>query len=100
MDLKQLINQDQVTYSIIDQTFLVYREDQEKLNMEFKIHKSGLHCYNPTDKEVVLINTVSGNKQVFSKRQINGAEQAKHSASNLVTHKLHISVGLLRYNKS
>ena len=100
MALKQFIKQDQVTYNIIDQIFVVYREYQEKPNMEFKMHQYGLHCYNPTDKEVVLINTVSGNKQVFSKRQINGAEQAKNCTSNLVTHKLHISVGLLESNKS
>ena len=100
MDLKQLIKQQQVTYNIIDQIFVVYREDQEKQNMEFKIHQSGLHCYNPTNKDVELINTISGNKQVFSKRQINGSEQANICTSNLVTHKLHISVGLSRYNKS
>ena len=100
MALKQLINQDQVTYNIIDQTFLVYREDQEKPNMEFSIHQSGIYCYNQTDKEVVLINAVSGNKQVFSKGKIHGAEQEKHCTSNLVTHKLHISVGFLKSNKS
>ena len=45
--------------------------------MEFKMHGSGLHCYNPTDREVVLIHNVSKNKQGFSKRKFNGAEQAK-----------------------
>ena len=45
--------------------------------MELNIHESGLHCYNPTDKAVVLINTVSRSKQEFSNRQIKGAEQAK-----------------------
>ena len=34
MALKQLINQDKVTYNIIDQIFLVYREDQEKPDMD------------------------------------------------------------------
>ena len=38
MSLKQLIKQYQVTYNSIDQIFLVYREDQEKPNMEFKMH--------------------------------------------------------------
>ena len=99
MALKQLIKQDQVTYNSINQIFLVYREDQEKPNMELSMNQSGLHFYNPTDKEVVLINSVSVNKQVFPKRQINGAEQAKHCTSNFVTHKLHISVGFLKYNK-
>ena len=100
MALKKLIKKDQVTYSIIDKIFLVYREDQEKPNMELSMIKSGIHCYNPTDKKVVLINTVSVNEQVFSKGQINGAEQAKHCTSNLVTHKLHILVGFLKYNNT
>ena len=78
MALKQFIKKYQVTYNIIDQIFVVYRKDQEKPNMEFKMHQSGLHFYNPTDKDVLLINTISGYKQVFSKRQINGAKQAKH----------------------
>ena len=56
MALKQLIKQDQVTYNSIDQIFLVYREDQEKPNMDLSMNQYGLHCYNPTDKEVVLIN--------------------------------------------
>ena len=78
-----MIKQDQVTYNIIDQIFVVYREDQEKPNMGFKMHQSGLHCYNTTYKEVLLIYTVSVNKQVFSKRKINGAEQAKHLYTKL-----------------
>ena len=41
------------------------------------MHESGIHFYNPNDNAVVLINTVSKNKQVFSKRQINGTEQSK-----------------------
>ena len=45
--------------------------------MELNIHKSVLHRYNPSNKALLLINTVSGNKQGFSKRYINGADQAK-----------------------
>ena len=41
------------------------------------MHESVIHFYNPTDKAVVLINIASGKKQVFYKRQINGADQAK-----------------------
>ena len=41
------------------------------------MHESGLHCYNPTNKSVVLINTVSKNNQEFPKRKINGVEQEK-----------------------
>ena len=45
--------------------------------MEFNMHESGIHCYNTTDKAVVIISNVSKNKQGFSKRKFNGAEQAK-----------------------
>ena len=57
-----MIKQHQVTYVSIDQILVVHREDQQKPNMEVKIHESGLHCYNKNDKEVVLINIVSENK--------------------------------------
>ena len=38
--------------------------------------------YDRTDKLMVLINTVSENKQLFSKRQINGVEQSKTLYAN------------------
>ena len=41
------------------------------------MHEFGLYCNNPTDKSVVLINTVSRNKQGLPKIRINNAEQAK-----------------------
>ena len=45
--------------------------------MEFNEHESGLHCFDPNDIAFVFVNTVSGNKEGFSQRQIKGAEQAK-----------------------
>ena len=71
--LKKLIKPYRVTYDSIDQIFVVHREDQEKPNMEFKMHESVIHCYNPTDKVVLLINDVSENKQILSKGNINSA---------------------------
>ena len=59
ISLKKLIKKYRVTYDSIDQIFMVHREDLEKPNMEFNRHESVLHYYNPTDKVVVLINTVS-----------------------------------------
>ena len=41
---------------------MIHSEYQEKSNVEFNMHESGHHCYNPTDKVVVLINDVSGKK--------------------------------------
>ena len=83
ISLKKLIKQYRVTYDSIDQIFVVHREDQEKPSMEFNMHEYGLNFYNPTNKAVVLINTLSESKQWFSKRRINGAEQAKNLYSKL-----------------
>ena len=44
--------------------------------MEF-MHEYGIYCYNPTDKAVLLMNTVSVKNQGFYKRKINGVEQPK-----------------------
>ena len=45
--------------------------------MEFRMYESGIYFYNPTDDAAVLINTVSGIKQGFSNRKINGADPGK-----------------------
>ena len=52
--------------------------------MKSKMPESLLHCYNLIDKTVLLINDVSGNKQGFLKRKINGVEQAKHLHATLM----------------
>ena len=45
--------------------------------MEFRMHKSGLHYYNPCNKHFAFINTVSGNKEGYTKRQVKGTEVAR-----------------------
>jgi hypothetical protein len=57
--------------------FVVHREKQNKTNIEFKMHESGLHCCVPQDKDFIFVNAVSGNKQGFSQRQIKNAELAR-----------------------
>ena len=47
------------------------------------MHESGIHFYNPKDKSIVLIKPVSGNKQVFTKRKISSADQAKYFNAKL-----------------
>ena len=76
-DTKYFIKKYQVTYDSIYRILVVHREYQEKPNIKFKIQKYGLHCYNTTDKSVTLINIISGNKQGFSNKKINGAKKAK-----------------------
>ena len=48
------------------------------------MHVSGLHYYNPKDEQVIFINTVSSNKQSYSKQQIKGAETARVLYAKLV----------------
>jgi hypothetical protein len=76
--LSNLIKQYRVTYDSNDEMFVVHREDVDKPNMEFKMHKSGLHYFNPKDVDLTFnINTVSDNKKGFTTRQVKGAEQAR-----------------------
>ena len=46
------------------------------------MHESGLHYYDPRNDEFTFINTVSGNKEGFTQRQIKGAEVATNSVCN------------------
>jgi hypothetical protein len=48
-----------VTYDSNDEMFVVHREHADKPNMEFKMHKSGLHYFNPKDADFTFnMNTV------------------------------------------
>jgi hypothetical protein len=43
--------------------------------MEFRMHESGLHYYDPRkEAHLTFVNTVSENKESFTKRQIKGAD--------------------------
>ena len=66
-----------VTYDSNDQMFVVHHESEGKPNMEFWMHKSGLHFFNPRDKEFTFVNTVFNNKAGFTKRQIKEEEIAR-----------------------
>jgi hypothetical protein len=74
--LSNLIQQYRVTYDSREFKFVVHRESENKPNMEFKMHESGLHYYDPSENaEFTFVNTVSENKKGFTKRQIKGAER-------------------------
>jgi hypothetical protein len=67
-----------VTYDSEDNMFVVHRESQGKPNMEFRMHKCGLHYYDPRKKKhLAFVNTVSENKEGLRNRQIKGAEVAR-----------------------
>jgi hypothetical protein len=74
--LRNLIEQYRVTYDSDDKMFVVHRESESKPNMEFRMHESGLHYYNPRkEAHLTFVNTVSKNKEGFTQRQIKGADQ-------------------------
>jgi hypothetical protein len=74
--LSNVIKQYRVTYDSVDQQFVVHRQHEGKPDMEFKMHYSGLHYYDPKDN-LVFIQTVSDNKKNYTKRQVSGAERAR-----------------------
>jgi hypothetical protein len=77
--LRNLIDQYRVTYDSDDLMFVVHRESESKPNMEFKMHKSGLHYYDPRkEQHLTFVNTVSENKTGFTKRQIKCSEIAQN----------------------
>jgi len=66
--LSNIVKQYRVTYDSDDLTFVVHREKHHKPNMEFKMHESGLHVYEPQKSDdYIFVNTVTGNKEGFSK---------------------------------
>jgi len=83
LSLKNVIKQYRVTYDSNDEMFVVHRESDGKPNMEFRMHESGLHYYDPRSNDFAFVSTVSGNKEGFTKRQIKGAEAARALYSTL-----------------
>ena len=75
--LSNLIKQYRVTYDSQDKMFVVHRLTNNLPNMEFKMHSSGLHYYEPAYNDFTFVNTVDDNKKAFSKRQLKGAELAQ-----------------------
>jgi len=80
MALSNMIQQYRVTYDSDEQMFVVHRETTGKPDMHFRMHPSGLHYYDPRDEavdELAFLDTVSENKEGFTKRQIARAETAR-----------------------
>ena len=47
ISLKNIIRQYRVTYNSYDQTFVIHREESSLPDMEFRMHRSGLHVFYP-----------------------------------------------------
>ncbi len=83
LSLSNVIKQYQVTYDSNNQMFVVHHDPEGKPGMEFQMHKSRLHYFNPRDSEFTFVNTVSKNKAGFTKRQIKDVEVARSLYSKL-----------------
>jgi hypothetical protein len=81
--LSNVIKQYRVTYDSNDQMFVVHRNSEGKLDMEFRIHKSRLHYFDPRDSKFTFVKTVSENKAGFTKWQIKDTEVARSLYSKL-----------------
>jgi hypothetical protein len=77
-----VIKQYHVMYDSNDQMFVVITSRKES-DMEFWMHKSGLHYVDPRDSEFIFVNTVSKNKAGFTKRKIKEAEVTQSLYSKL-----------------
>jgi hypothetical protein len=63
--------------------FVVHHDLVGKPDIEFWMHKSGLHYFDPRDSKFTFVNTVSENKAGFTKRQIKDVEVARSLYSKL-----------------
>ncbi len=80
--VRNIIQQYRVTYDSNELMFVVHRPNQS--NMEFRMHESGLHYYDPrTNNKFAFVNTVSENMEGFTKRQIKEARVARMLYGNL-----------------
>ena len=64
--------------------FVVHQDVKVNLNIQVRIHDSGLHYFDPRNEDFTLINTVSKNKEGFTARHIKGAEAARDLYATLV----------------
>ena len=52
--------------------------------MQFRMHESGLHYFDPRDQEFIFFNTVYNNKDDLTARQIKGAEVSRDIYATLI----------------
>ena len=84
ISVKNLAEQYRITYdSENGGEFKVHRQEHRQHDMRFVMHPSGLHYYDVKQKNYTFINTVVGNKEGFTKRQIKGAQEARELYAKL-----------------
>ena len=80
-----MMRQYRVTYDSDNQTFVVHQEAYALSDMEFRMHRSGLHVLYLEDiNNLVLMNTVEENMKAFTKRDVEGAKAARKLYAKLL----------------
>ena len=82
--LEKITEQYRVTYDCNDHMLIVHTQGSGIPNMEFLMHDSGLYQHEPLKKTIVFHNTVSKNKEGFSKRKIKIAVKTQGIQHTLV----------------
>ena len=83
--LKNMIRQYRVTYDRDDQTFIIHQDASALPDMEFRMHKSGIHMLYPDDKNnMILMNKVEENMKAFTKFDIKGAKASRKLYAKLL----------------
>ena len=72
----------ELTYS--KPNFILHRDEAQGGNLIFRRCGDGLHFYHPDQEALALVETVSDNKQHFSKRQVKAADVARDLEEKLV----------------
>ena len=75
MPLKNRIQQYRVTYDRLNQIFIVHCKENNKPNIHFIIHDSGIHYYGRAEY-FTLLATVADNKKRYINQQIKAEERA------------------------
>ena len=97
--LKNVIKQyDRVTYDSDELSFVVHRERVGYPNLIFEVHESGLHYYDPRKQHFTFVETVNGNKALFTKRQLAGAEKARQLYMSLLYPSMNDFMWILQTN--
>ena len=73
-----MISQYRVTYDSNNETFIVHQEISELPDMEFRMHKWGLHVFYPEEiNNLALMNTVKDNMKAFTKHDFEEVKAAR-----------------------
>ena len=85
ISMKNIIRQYCVIYDSDNETFILHREASALPDMEFRMHKLGIHVFYPEDiNNMVLMNTVEEKMKAFTKREAKIVKSARNLYAKLL----------------